>query len=105
MFILGIRPGTYLSVVGCTFFYKCRRNMGSRHSAVCIATGWTAEGSEFESRWDQEFSLLHVVDTYSGIHPTSYPISTEAFSPGVKWPVHEADHSPPVGAEVKKIWV
>jgi hypothetical protein len=29
------------------------------------------DGSEFESRKGQEFSLLHVVQTGSGIHPTS----------------------------------
>jgi hypothetical protein len=34
------------------------------------------EGSEFESRWGQEFSLLHVVQTGSGVHQTSYPMGT-----------------------------
>jgi hypothetical protein len=37
-----------------------------RDVAVGIATGWTTEGSEFESQWGQEFSLLHVVQTGSG---------------------------------------
>jgi hypothetical protein len=41
-----------------------------------IATGWTTEGSEFESRQGQEFSLLHVVQIGSGVHPTSYPMGT-----------------------------
>jgi hypothetical protein len=45
-------------------------------SAVGIATGLTTKGSEFESRWGQEFSLLHVVQTGSGAHPASYPMGT-----------------------------
>jgi hypothetical protein len=28
-----------------------------------------------------------------------------ALSPGVKWPVREADHSTPTSAEVKKMWI
>jgi hypothetical protein len=39
-----------------------------------MAASWTTEGSEFETRYGQEFSLLHVVQTGSGVHPTSYPM-------------------------------
>jgi hypothetical protein len=48
----------------------------SRDSSVGTATGYGLEtkGSEFESRWGQEFSLLHVVQTGSGAHSTSYPM-------------------------------
>jgi hypothetical protein len=46
--------------------------------------GWTTEGSEFESRWVQEFSLLPVVKTGSGAHLASFPMSTGAFFPGGK---------------------
>jgi hypothetical protein len=53
---------------------------------------WMTEGSEFESRKGQEFSLLHVVQTGSGVHPTSYPMGTWAVSPGVKRQGREADH-------------
>jgi hypothetical protein len=28
----------------------------------------------------------------------------EAVSPGVKWPGHEVNHSPPSNAEVRKVW-
>jgi hypothetical protein len=59
---------------------------------VALATGWTTEGSEFESRYGQEFSLLHVVQTGSGVHPTSYPICTGGSFPGLKRPGREADH-------------
>jgi hypothetical protein len=41
-----------------------------------LATGWTVEGSEFESRWGQKCSLLHVVQTGSETYPDSYPMGT-----------------------------
>jgi hypothetical protein len=71
-----------------------------------LATGWTTEGSEFESRYGQEFSLLHVIQTGSGIQPTSCPTGTAGSLPeGVKRLGSEADHSPPTIAEIKKMWV
>jgi hypothetical protein len=48
---------------------------------------------------------LHVVQTGSGVHATSYPMGIGGnLSPGVKWPGREADQTPPTSAEVKKIW-
>jgi hypothetical protein len=38
--------------------------------------GWATEGSEFESRYGQQFSILHVIQTGSGVHPTSYPLES-----------------------------
>jgi hypothetical protein len=38
-------------------------------------------------------------------HPTFYPMGTEGSFPGVKLPGHEAYHSPPASAEVKKMWI
>jgi hypothetical protein len=35
-------------------------------------------------RWGQEFSLLDVVQTCSGVHPTSYPMGTGASFTGGK---------------------
>jgi hypothetical protein len=49
---------------------------GIAQSVYRLATGWTAEGSEFESRWGQKFSILHVVPTGSRVHPTAYPMIT-----------------------------
>jgi hypothetical protein len=57
-----------------------------------MATGWTTERSGFESRWGQEFLLLHVVQTGSGVHPTSFTIGTGGSFPGAKRPGREADH-------------
>jgi hypothetical protein len=70
-----------------------------------LATGWTAEGSEFESWQSQEFSLLHVVQTGIGAHTASYSMGTRVLSPGIKRKGREADHSPPTSAEVKKMWI
>jgi hypothetical protein len=67
-----------------------------------MATGWTTEGSGFQSRQNQQFSLLHVVQTDSGVHQASYPMDMGGGSPGIKRPGREADHSPPSSAEVKK---
>jgi len=46
------------------------------------------------------FSPRHRVQTRSGVHPASYPMSTGGLSPGVKRPGREADDSPPLCAEV-----
>jgi hypothetical protein len=76
----------------------------SRDSSVGIATG-PRGGREFESRWGQKFSLLHIVQTDSGVHPTSYKMGTGGSFPGVKRQGREAYHSPPTSAEVKKMWI
>jgi hypothetical protein len=64
-----------------------------------LATDWTAKGSEFESRKEQEFSLLHVV-----LGPTKHFIRwvPEPLSLGIKWPERKAYISPSTSAEVKK---
>jgi hypothetical protein len=68
-----------------------------------IATGYGLD-DQFDSRWRHEFSLLHIVQTGSGVHPTSYKNGYRGFFPGVKRQGREADHSPPTSAEVKKMW-
>jgi hypothetical protein len=57
-----------------------------RGSVVGKATGYGLDDqrSEFESQWEQEFSLLHVVQNGSGVHPTSYPMDTGDSFSGVK---------------------
>jgi hypothetical protein len=49
---------------------------------VGIATGWTTERSEFESRYGEEFYLLRVIQTGSGAHPAYYPMGTAGSFPG-----------------------
>jgi hypothetical protein len=50
----------------------------SRDSSVSIATGYGLHNQWFGVRVPvgQEFSLLHVVLTGSGVHPASYPMGT-----------------------------
>jgi hypothetical protein len=48
-------------------------------------------------------SLLHIIQTGSGVHPTSYKMGTGGSFLGVKRQGREADHSPPISAEVKKM--
>jgi hypothetical protein len=59
------------------FFVILRIIIGRRDNSVGKATGCgAAEGSDFEFRKDQDFSLLDVVQTGSGAHPASYPMGT-----------------------------
>jgi hypothetical protein len=51
---------------------------------IATASGLKTEGSEFESRWGQEFSVLHIVQIGSGVHPASYPMGTGGSFPGGK---------------------
>jgi hypothetical protein len=46
--------------------------------------GWTTKGSDFESRWGQTFSLLHVVQTGSEAYPASYQMRAGRSFPGGK---------------------
>jgi hypothetical protein len=48
----------------------------------------------------KRFFLLHSVQTGSGAHPSSYPMSTGGPFPGVKHQGCEADRSPPTSAKV-----
>jgi hypothetical protein len=68
--------------------------------------GLDNRGVEFEFQQGQKFSLLHIVQTDSGVHPASYPMGTGGILPQeVKQPGREADHSPPVSAKVKKMCI
>jgi hypothetical protein len=81
--------------------------MRSWDSSVGIATGYggpTWGGREFESHWGQKFSLLHIVQTGSGVHPNSYKMGIGGSFPVVKRQGREADHSPTID-EVNKIWI
>jgi hypothetical protein len=77
-------------------------------SSVDIATGYGLDdqgGGSSSAGRVKNMSLLHIVQTGSGVHPTSYKIGTGGTFPGVKRQGREADHSPPTSAEVKKMWI
>jgi hypothetical protein len=77
----------------------------SRDSPVGIVTGYGLDNQEVGVRVPvgSRIFTLHVVQTSSGVHPTSYTMSTGGCCPGVKRPGRDASHSPPTSAEVKKI--
>jgi hypothetical protein len=58
--------------------------MVSWDSTLGIATGYWLDDRGVGFRWGQEFSLLHVVQTGSGVHPTSCPMGTGGSFPGGK---------------------
>jgi hypothetical protein len=43
--------------------------------------GWITKGSEFESWWGQEFSLLDIVQTSPGAYPAFYQMGTGSSFP------------------------
>jgi hypothetical protein len=51
------------------------------------------------------YYLLHVVHTFCGAHPASYPVVLGALFPELKRPGREADNSPPISVEVKSTWI
>jgi len=53
----------------------------------------------------RDFSLPHHVKTGAGDYQASYQWVSWAFSPEVKWPGREADHSLPSSVEVKNAWI
>jgi hypothetical protein len=67
----------------------------SRDSVVGIETGYGLDyrGVGVRVPIGSRISLLHVVHTGSGVHPTSYPMVRGVLSPGVKRPGREAGHS------------
>jgi hypothetical protein len=60
------------------------RGSGIAQSVQRLATALTTKGSDFESRSGQKILLLHVVQTGTGAHPDSYPVSTVGSFPGSK---------------------
>jgi hypothetical protein len=67
-------------------------------SAVGIRTGYgqNVRGVGVRVAVRARFFSSHVVQTFSGAHPVSYPMGTGDLSPRVKRPGREADHSPPI---------
>jgi hypothetical protein len=86
-------------------FTKLTAGPGIAYLAQRLITGWTTEGSEFESRQGQKFSVLLAVQTGPGIHTTSYTMGIGGSFPGLKRPGREVANSLPASAEVKKMWI
>jgi hypothetical protein len=76
-------------------------------SVVGIATGYGLDDRGVGVRVTVRSRIFTspIVQTGSGVHPTSYMMGTGGSFPGVKRPGREAGHSPPSNAEVKKMWI
>jgi hypothetical protein len=84
------------------------RYLRSRDSSVGIAIAYGLDeqgGAGVRVPVGSKFSLLHIVQTGSGVYPNSYNMSTRGYFPGVKRQGCDADHSPPTSAEFKKMWI
>jgi hypothetical protein len=88
---------------GVLFFLSLIEMWGARiaQSVYRLATGWMAKVPEFKFQYRQDFSPIHVIQTSTEACPALTNGYQGLFPPGVKWLVHEADHSPPTNAEVK----
>jgi hypothetical protein len=77
----------------------------SLDSVVGIATGYELDdrGVGVLVPAGSRIFTSPIVQTGSGVHPTSYPMGTGDSFLGVKRPRREADHSPPTSAEIKKL--
>jgi hypothetical protein len=78
------------------------RHYMSRESAVGVATGYGLDDRRVGFRVPVgSLSLLHVVQTGSGVHPASSPVgSGDSFS-SVKRLGRETDHLTATNAEIK----
>jgi hypothetical protein len=87
---------------------KCRFSTSldrSRSSSASVVTTGRTTGVQFPAgAITGFFSLRHRVQTSSGAQPASIQQIQEDFTPEVKRPGREADHSPPSSAEVKNAW-
>jgi hypothetical protein len=77
----------------------------TRDSAVGIVTGYELDEVGFRVPVRARISLFQVVQTGSGVHSTSCTIGTRGSFRGGKAAGLEADQSPPVSAEVMKMWI
>jgi hypothetical protein len=82
--------------------------MRSQDSAVGIATGYGLDDREFGVRvpvGSRIFTSQRHSDLLRGPLNLLYNGYLGGFSPEVKRPRSETNHSPPTSAEVKKIWI
>jgi hypothetical protein len=79
----------------------------SRDSVVGIATGYWVDDRGVGVRVTVGQDFFFSTSCRPALGSTEPPIQwvPGALSPGVKWPGHEADNSPPTTAEIKETWV
>jgi hypothetical protein len=84
------------------YIHLCRTR---RDNVVCIATGYWLDGPS--SSLDRVKNFLFTTSSRPALGSTQLPIQWVLgdFSPGVKRPGREADHSLPASVKVKKLWI
>jgi hypothetical protein len=75
----GEKSSVYQDVWYCEFGSHHMLKLGSCKFLIMIP--WSTKGLEFKSQYCQEFSLLHIIQTSSGAHPVSYPMSARGSFP------------------------
>jgi hypothetical protein len=100
---LSVRRFSILEV----FLWRKFTRRGGRDTSVSIATCYGLDDRRIGVRVPVGSRIFtsSISQTGSGVHTTSYTIGTGESFPEVKRPRHEADHSPPASAEVKKMWM
>jgi hypothetical protein len=81
------QQGGHLEEYGADLFIYVFIYLKSRDSIVGIATGYELDDQEVGVRvpvGTRIFIFLHVVQTGSGVHPTTYPMGTVGSFPGGK---------------------
>jgi hypothetical protein len=91
-----------LSIIFYSFFGIFLIFFSSRDSVVGIATGYGLDDRGVGVRIPVGSRIFSSPRGPDWLSIRWVPV---ALSPGVKRPGHEADHSPPTSAEVKKIWI
>jgi hypothetical protein len=87
--------------------YEAHNTVGSWNSLVSIATGYglDEEGSNSSPGGVKNFLFSKSSRQALGFTQPPKRWVPGAYSPGVKRPGRDADHSPPASAEVKKMWI
>jgi hypothetical protein len=79
--------------------------VGSQDSTVGIATGYRLDNRQVGVRISVGSEIFSASSRPALGSIQSIQWVPEGLSPEVMWPGHEADHSLPASAKVKKIWI
>jgi hypothetical protein len=97
-----------------TIFCACQESNPGRPASSTVAVPTDYKISEPIRRQYKCYLLIYVIIYYFLLYFIIFPMSPTQLPlewvhgdsfPMVKWPGHEADHSIPISAEVKKMWI
>jgi hypothetical protein len=76
----------------------------SLNTSARIVTDYGLDDWESNRGWGTDFAFCQRIHTESGINRAPHSVVPGALSSGIKQPGPEADHLPPVSADVKNAW-